>query len=493
MKQKVKLRYNSKTMSSQNFKVFWDEALNQIKNEYISQGLEDEFTTWFRINYVEDNKNEITVEVPSNFMWKMMNDKKIISKIQNKIQEFCGQPVILKNKIGSKESFKIPEEENEVHQEKIQNNVGNFANLNEISYSKNENSEIQLKKHPQLDESMTFESFVSGESSIFAYNVAMAVAKNPGKAYNPVLIYGGVGLGKTHLLQAIGNYIYKESNGKMKIAYIRGETFISDYVNSTAKGQSEIEKFKSKYRKLDVLLFDDIHELLKKDGTQQELFYTYQELFNNKKQMVFTCDRPISELKGFESRLTSRFTSGISTDLTLPNFETRCAIILRKLELANKTMPQKIIEYIALNCQTSVRDLEGCMKNMIAYAEMTGKQLTIELAQDACRDILSQPISGSITVDLIQKVVANHYNITTSELKGPKRDKKLATPRHIAIYIARQLTEYSFVDLGNEFSGRDHTTIMHSYEKIENAIKVDSQLNATIQLLMREIKDNRFN
>ena len=156
-------------------------------------------------------------------------------------------------------------------------------------------------------------------------------------------------------------------------------------------------------------------------------------------------------------------------------------------------MPQKIIEYIALNCQTSVRDLEGCMKNMIAYAEMTGKQLTIELAQDACRDILSQPISGSITVDLIQKVVANHYNITTSELKGPKRDKKLATPRHIAIYIARQLTEYSFVDLGNEFSGRDHTTVMHSYEKIENAIKVDSQLNATIQLLMREIKDNRFN
>ena len=293
-------------------------------------------------------------------------------------------------------------------------------------------------------------------------------------------------------MQAIGNYIWKEKKGDVKICYISTENFMNEYtfaIRDTNPKNKTIEKFKSKYRNLDVLLLDDIQFLEKKEGLQQELFYTFESLFNNKKQMVFTCDRPITDIKGIEDRLRNRFTRGLSVDMKAPNYETRKAILQKKMSILNKHIPEDIIDYIAKNVQTNVRDLESCLTKMIGYSDLINKELTIDIAKDLLRDTFSQATTGAITIETIQKVVADHYNISLSDIKSKKRSKQFIVPRQIAIYLARELTEYSFPDLGNEFGGRDHTTAMHSYEKIEELIKTDSSLNSTIESLIREIKD----
>lgn len=482
MKEKVKASYN-KRMSEHNYRVFWDEALKQIHEEYRKQGLENEFKLWFNMDYVEDTLSSITVSVPSEFMWATMSSKGYVTALVEKIHELSGQTIALNYIVKSKPmSFSEPEEPIE-QAKQPQSESKNVSDNNTAS------EPAPVKKHPQLVENYTFDTFVPGENSAFAYNASLAVAKNPGKAYNPILIYGGVGLGKTHLMQSIGNYIYKEKGSSVKICYVSAENFTNEFTASIAN--KTIEKFKAKYRKLDVLLLDDIHFLQNKKGIQEELFYTFEELYNNKKQMVFTCDRPITELKDIEERLRTRFSRGMSLDLLPPNYETRCAIIQNKLKIAEKEIPLEVVNYIAKNVQTNVRDLESCLTKMIAYLDIIKKPLTIEIAQDQLRDMINQPSSGTITIETIQKVVADHYNISISDIKSKKKPQKYVFPRQIAVYIARQITEYSFPEIGNEFGGRDHTTIMHSFEKIENALKTDSALNSTIQLLIREIKDYR--
>lgn len=504
---------HNKPMSEQNYKIFWDEALNQLHEEYKQAGRENEFIIWFKMDYVEDTIDSITVSVSSDFMWSQMVSLGYKDAIQNKITELTGQDLTLKYIVVKKvkqnniakapiaqpaqvstqtiqTSTSQPQSQIQTTEESVETPkyVPEFSILSEDHPEENEIPEEKvLPKHPLLKENYTFESFVPGENSTFAYNVALAVAKNPGRAYNPILIYGGVGLGKTHLMQSIGNKIYSETGDASKICYITAENFTNEFTSSIVSKSTE--KFKAKYRKLKVLLLDDIHFFINKQGIQEELFHTFEALSQINAQMVFTCDRPITELKGIEDRLKTRFSSGICLDLMPPNYETRCAIIQKKLSLLGKSIEPEVIEYIAKNVQTNVRDLEGCIKKMLAYAEITQRTLTIEIAQDLLRDAFSQPVNGSITVETIQKVVANHYNISISDMKSNKRPKKFVIPRQIAIYIARQLTEYSFPELGNEFGGRDHTTVMHSYEKVENLLKTDSSLDSTIQMLIREIKD----
>ena len=475
-------------MSEQNYRVFWEEALKQIHEEYKNKGQENDFNLWFKMEYVEDTLNEITVSVPSDFMWKMMSEKGNVSIVQNKIHELSGQDISLTYVVKTKPSTQENNENAtpkemflEKHNE-IQPNSAKNGNKSELIEEK-----AQQKKHPQLREDYTFDMFVPGDNSAFAYNAALAVAKNPGKAYNPILIYGGVGLGKTHLMQSIGNYIYNDKSENVKICYVSAESFTNEFTDSIKNRTTD--KFKAKYRKLDVLLLDDIHFLQGKEQTQEELFYTFEALYNDKKQMVFTCDRPITELKNIQDRLLTRFSRGMSIDLQPPNYETRRAILQKKLDTINKQIPSDVIDYIAKNVQTNVRDLESCLNKMLGYAELISKDLTIDVAQAQLRDTFSQPSNGSITIETIQKVVADHYNISISDIKSKKRDKKFVIPRQIAIYISRQITEYSFPELGNEFGGRDHTTAMHSYEKVEEQLKTDSSLNSTIQLLIREIKD----
>lgn len=313
-------------------------------------------------------------------------------------------------------------------------------------------------------------------------------AKNPGKAYNPILIYGGVGLGKTHLMQALGNFIYS-NNEKSKIAYTSAENFTNEFTASL-KNQT-IDNFKKKYRSLDVLLLDDIQFLEGKEGTQEELFHTFNSIYDKNGQIVFTSDRPIKELKGFTERISSRFSRGLNVDLQPPNYENRLAIIQKKLELLHKSIPQDVIEYIAKNCQTNVRDIESCITKSIGFAELVGKPLTVEIAQNQLRDTINDPYSGTITIENIQKVVAEHYNVSVADLKSKKKDRKFVIPRQISIFICCSLTEYSTTEIGNEFGGRDHTTIMHARDKVESLLKTDSSMNSTVNLLIRATKDFR--
>jgi chromosomal replication initiator protein len=485
LQKKVKAGYNI-GMSEHNYREVWQYAMSQIESEYKNNGKETEFKLWFNLEYIEDTINTITVAVASDFLWQTMIKKGNIEIIKKKIEELTGQSdleikSLIKNTSVIEEKETISQKETQIPQQMISQEK---KEIKKDFFSIK--VEEPLKKHPQLRSDYTFDSFVPGDNSIYAYNASIAAAKNPGRAYNPILLYGGVGLGKTHLMQAIGNYIYQQRS-ELKICYVSAETFTNEFTSSIKNKTTD--KFKNKYRKLDVLLLDDIHFLQSKEMTQEELFHTFNALYDNNSQMVFTCDRPITELKGIADRLKTRFSRGLSIDLQPPNYETRHAILLKKLELLGKTIPEDVISYIAKNVVTNVRDLESSLTKMIGYSELINKKLTIQIAQEQLRDTFSSPLSGTITIENIQKVVADHFSVSVSDIKSKKRDKKFVIPRQIALYIARELTEYSFPELGNEFGGRDHTTAMHSYSKVESQLKTNSALYSEIQLLEREIKD----
>ncbi|MBP5696106.1 MAG: chromosomal replication initiator protein DnaA [Treponema sp.] len=507
-------------MSEQNYKGIWEDVLNIIHEEYKNNNQENFFKLYFNMEYVKDTIDEITVSVPSDVMLNHMTEKGSIKIVKDKILEITGMdininfiPKTVISKNSSTDSKQIKADENseeaedksdEIQEEKKSDNSYNSILNNLISMSENDkdskaeestvhNSSEQKssKKHPNLEENYTFETFVPGENSNFAYNISLGISKDPGRnEHNPLILYGGSGLGKTHLMQSIGNYIYKSKNGNVKIAYLSAENFTNEFIKSFS--DKTTEKFKNKFRNLDVLLLDDIHFLIGKQSTQEELFHTFDALRQKKSQMVFTCDRPIEELKGLEERLKTRFSWGIDIDITPPNYETRKAILQKKLDIMGKSIPEDVLDYIAKNVQTNVRDLEKSLNKIIGYAEyQPDKKVTIEIARKELRDTFSQPSNGFINIETIQKVVADHYNISLSDIKSKKRNKKFVIPRQIAIYIARNLLEYSYPELGNEFGGRDHTTMMHSYEKMEEQLKTDSSFNQTIEILIREIKEYR--
>ncbi|MCR5437598.1 MAG: chromosomal replication initiator protein DnaA [Treponema sp.] len=457
-------------MSNQNYKEIWQHAMNLLKEEYISKKNENEFQIWFNMKYVEDTINTITVSVASSFMQQMITKKGYFEIVENKIKEITGQSIKIKSIVVNEEISETKE-----------------SAQKEVKQVSEEKKESKPKKKTLLQEKFTFETFVPGDNSNYAYNAALAVSRNPGSKYNPILFYGGSGLGKTHLMQAIGNYIYQNSSEKLKICYISAEDFANEF--TTSLSNKNPNSFKNKYRNLDVLLLDDIHFFQNKTGIQEELFYTFNALHDKGAQMVFTCDRPIREIKNMTERLVSRLSNGLCIDLTPPNYETRIAIIKKKIELEGKNLDTEIIDYIAKNVETNVRDLESAIQRVFGYAELVNKNPTIEVVKDQLKDLFTSNVSENISLDIIQKVIAENYNISVSDLKGKKRDRKYAFPRQIAIYISRELTEISYTELGIEIGGKDHSTVMHAYNKIAEEIKTDSSLQAKIQLFIKEIKE----
>ena len=288
-------------------------------------------------------------------------------------------------------------------------------------------------------------------------------------------------------MQAIGNYINNHNSEKLKICYVSAESFTNEFILSL-KEKTE-KAFKNKYRNLDVLLLDDIHFLQGKESTQEELYLTFDALSQKKAQMVFTCDRPIREIKTMAERLVSRISSGMCIDLQPPNYETRYAILQKKLELQNRFLEPEIIDFIARNVENNVRELASALDKVLGYEELIGKKLNLEIVKNQLRDIISSNSMENISLDIIQKVVADNYQISVADLKGKKRDKKYVVPRQIAIYIARELTEIAYTELGNEFGGKDHSTIMTAYKKVAEQIKIDPLLESKIQLFIREIKE----
>ena len=478
-------------MAKEFYKEAFQYAMEELKKEYISKNNEDEFTFWFNMNYVEESVDSITVSVPSSFMQTMMSSKGYFDIVQKALEKTTGQKVKIKcvvnNSSEKTESTETETKKNKADYSKDFKGKTLVTNVEEQDQKGGASAEKSPKKHPLLLEKFTFDTFISGENSDFAYKASMAVAQNPGKKYNPILIYGGSGLGKTHLMQAIGNYIYSHGGEKLKIYYGSAENFTNEFTSSLASKKTN--QFINKFRNLDVLLLDDIHFLDNKKGVQEELFYTFNALHEKQAQMVFTCDRPIKEIKNMTDRLVSRLANGLCIDITIPNYETRIAILKKKLELTGKTLDAEIIDYIARNVETNVRELESALEQILAYADIIEQNPTLEMAKNQLKDILKSNSAQNVSLEIIQKVIADNYQISISELKGKKRDKKYVFPRQVAIYIARELTEMSYSELGNEFGGKDHSTIMHAYDKIAENIKLDPNLESKINILIREIKE----
>lgn len=457
---------------------------------YKSQNNEDMFKLWFNMNYVEDTIDTITVSVASNFLKQSMQKRGNFDIVLKKLKEITGQDdiklnIIVKEDVAEKtEKSESAVSKNEASEK---TNSEEKASKKSTSAESVEAKKSNFKKHPLLQEEYTFDTFIPGDNSNFAYNASIAVAKKPGKQYNPILLYGGSGLGKTHLMQAIGNYIYNNGGEKLKICYVSAESFTNEFTISIKEGKTN--SFKNKYRNLDVLLLDDIHFLQGKESTQEELFYTFNALHEKKAQMVFTCDRPIKEIKNMATRLVSRLSNGLCIDLQPPSYETRVAILQKKIDLMEKNLSQDIIEYIAKNIETNVRDLEAALNKVFGYADLVGKSPDLEITKHLLKDVMDSGSLESISIDVIQKVIADNYQISVADLKSKKRDKKYVVPRQIAIYIAREITEMAYTDIGNEFGGKDHSTIMSAYNKIAEQIKIDSTLESKIQLYIREIKE----
>lgn len=457
---------------------------------YKSQNNEDMFKLWFNMNYVEDTIDTITVSVASNFLKQSMQKRGNFDIVLKKLKEITGQDDIKLNIIVKEDVAEKTEKSEPVVSK---NEASEKTNSDEKASKKSSSSESaeakksNFKKHPLLQEEYTFDTFIPGDNSNFAYNASIAVAKKPGKQYNPILLYGGSGLGKTHLMQAIGNYIYNNGGEKLKICYVSAESFTNEFTISIKEGKTN--SFKNKYRNLDVLLLDDIHFLQGKESTQEELFYTFNALHEKKAQMVFTCDRPIKEIKNMATRLVSRLSNGLCIDLQPPSYETRVAILQKKIDLMDKNLSQDIVEYIAKNIETNVRDLEAALNKVFGYADLVGKSPDLEITKHLLKDVMDSGSLESVSIDVIQKVIADNYQISVADLKSKKRDKKYVVPRQIAIYIAREITEMAYTDIGNEFGGKDHSTIMSAYNKIAEQIKIDSTLESKIQLYIREIKE----
>ncbi len=466
------------------YKEAFDYAMQEIRTEYKNKNEEDHFILWFNLQYVEDTIDTITISVKSQFLNMRMKQMGVFDTVQNKICKITGQNITLNVIIDETETPKEAKKA-ESKEEKVQ--IQEKDDKSSQKEEKSSSNSSKKGKHPLLQEEFTFDTFVPGENSDFAYKASLAVAKNPGKSYNPILLYGGSGLGKTHLMEAIGNYIWQNSTEKLKICYLSAETFINEFTSSISSKSPKA--FKDKYRNLDVLLLDDIHFLSGKEATQEELFYTFNALHEKNAQMVFTCDRPIKEIKNMANRLVSRLSNGLCIDLQPPNYETRYAILQRKVEQKGINLSSEIIEYIAKNIETNVRELESALSNIIGYMDLTGQTPSIDDAKRLLKDLLSSNSVENISIDIIQKVIAENYQISVSDLKSKKRDKKFVIPRQIAIYIARTITEISYTELGIEFGGKDHSTIMHAYEKVEEQIKIDPSLNSKIEIFIREIKE----
>lgn len=344
-----------------------------------------------------------------------------------------------------------------------------------------------------LDSRYTFDNFISGNSNKFAKAIGLAVAEKPGSMYNPLFIYGSSGLGKTHLMHAIGNYIMATSN--KKVLYVTSEKFVDDFLNIYRRNETSnfkaVDSFKRKYRDIDVLMIDDIQYLEIASKTQQEFFNTFNELHTQNKQIIISSDRSPDDLKKLEERLRTRFNWGLTIDILPPDFELRMAILDKKIEAQGigKLVPTEVKEYIANNCTSDIRKLEGALTRVFAYATiMNGSEITLDLAIEALKDYIGKNIISKNKIDQVIQLVANNYNITVEDIKSKKRLSKIAVPRQIGMYICRVHLKESLPKIGSEFGGKDHTTVMHSVAKIKRELKKDKNLEVEISKIINLIK-----
>ena len=342
-------------------------------------------------------------------------------------------------------------------------------------------------KNANLNSRYTFDSFVVGSSNDLAHAACVAVAELPGEQYNPLYIYGGAGLGKTHLMQSVAHFILQQ-NRNAKIRYVTSETFINEFVDSIRnKNNISPAEFRKKYRELDVLLIDDIQFLIGKEGTQEEFFHTFNALYDNRKQIIIASDKPPKDIDNLEERLRSRFEVGLIVDIQMPDVETRMAILRKKEELEGYNIDNEVIKYIADNIKSNVRELEGALTKVVAKSRLVKQPITLTLAEDLLKDHITPSERREITADVIIEIVAEHYNLNRSELASPTKKKNIAYPRQIAMYLCREMTDVPLITVGELLGGRDHSTVIHGCDRISTDLRTNEQLQSTIENLRKKI------
>ena len=350
-------------------------------------------------------------------------------------------------------------------------------------------AEAPKPAYTDLNPKYTFDSFVIGSSNRFAHAAALAVAEAPAQAYNPLFIYGGTGLGKTHLLQAISQYIAEHSGG-LSVHYVTSETFMNDFINSLR--DKRIEGFKQRYRTYDLLMIDDIQFFEHKESIQEEFFHTFNSLYEAGRQIIISSDRPPRSFPTLEERLRSRFEWGLITDIQPPDLETRIAILRKKVKTDGTHIPDpQILTFIASRISSNIRELEGALTRVVAFSSLTGRPITVELAQDVLQDVFPQGDSGQVSIERIQDLVSQRFSLTRKQLCGDRRSQNIVYPRQVAMYLSRELTDASLPKIGREFGGRDHTTVIHATSKIARLIKEDRSVYNLVQELTARIKHPR--
>ncbi len=443
---------------SENLSTIWKKSLNVIKTELT----EVSYNTWFKpIEPITiDNQNMILL-APNEFV-KGILESRYANLIVNAIKEITSEDYNLEFILpGSEQYFKISQLNPQ------NNNKDVFDNLN-------------------LNPKYVFDTFVIGNSNRFAHAASLAVAEAPAKAYNPLFIYGGVGLGKTHLMHAIGHYILNQ-NSNTKVVYVSSEKFTNELINSIRDDTNVA--FRNKYRNVDVLLVDDIQFIAGKERTQEEFFHTFNALHEANKQIIISSDRPPKEIPTLEDRLRSRFEWGLITDIQPPDLETRIAILRKKAEIEGIDVPNEVMSHIAKKIQSNIRELEGALIRIVAYSSLTNKEVTVELASEALKDIFSAAKPKQINVQLIKEVVSEYCGIKLEDFSSKKRTRSISYPRQIAMYLCRELTDLSLPKIGDEFGGRDHTTVIHGYDKISADIESDPDMKSKIENLIKIIKE----
>jgi chromosomal replication initiator protein len=448
----------------QNITDLWNKALAEMESKVSKPS----FDTWLKATKAEMIKNDtITITAPNEFARDWLENR-YIKFISETLQDITGAELKVKIVIPQN----IEEDDDEI-----------IENISKVPQKVNANHEETPKN--MLNQKYTFNTFVIGAGNRFAHAASLAVAEAPAKAYNPLFIYGGVGLGKTHLMHAIGHYVI-EHNPNAKVVYLSSEKFTNEFINSIRDNKAV--NFRNKYRNVDVLLIDDIQFLAGKEQTQEEFFHTFNALHDDSKQIVISSDRPPKEIPTLEDRLRSRFEWGLITDITPPDLETRIAILRKKAKAENLDIPNEVMLYIANQIDTNIRELEGALIRVVAYSSLINQDMNADLAAVALKDIVPNSKPKVVTISDIQRVVGDHYSIKLDDFKAKKRTKSVAFPRQIAMYLSRELTEFSLPKIGSEFGGRDHTTVIHAHEKISKLLSSDLEFQKQIAEIKEQLK-----
>ncbi len=439
----------------------WTKTTKQIRTLLNTET----YNLWFSsVQPVSLNQSSITLEVPNEFSEVWLKDN-YLKLLQDALAQASGRKLNIKFKVAA---------------------GGNGAATAPAKPTKGRRPAARKATDGDLmfNPRNTFETFVVGNNNSFAHAAAMAVAQQPGKAYNPLFLYGGTGLGKTHLLHAIGQHVVG-SKKAAKVSYVSSEKFTNEYI--AAIQENQLVKFRKKYRQTDVLLIDDIQFLAGKERIQEEFFHTFNALHEAHKQLVLTCDRPASEIQNLEHRLVSRFEWGLVTDLQPPDVETRLAILRNKVKSMGVEIPGDVLTFLANRIRTNIRRLEGALIRVASYAHLTGKELTHDVVENLLREILQEEGRHTITMEVIQKKVVEKFDLRMADMTSKRRPENIAFPRQIAMYLSRQLTEHSLSAIGEAFGGRDHGTVLHACRLVKDRMEIDANVRQTVHYLEKQL------